>query len=281
MNNINADDSSCIAFLHQLETVKTSTCLQKGQSGQILYTTRYNGFIKPESFVKQLKKSLRLFCDELLTLPLKFPDCLSRKTFFLNLYKKICEVEAKLDAIYEKIIAKRFPVESRIEYQINKFRESNSNPFNDKLFRSRKDYQNQKLHCMFEMHYTCVLKAKQIMKNFAKTENINIESEYIECVSEPKVNSNGNVSELGAIKFKTDLSVTQLSHAFNLFFECVCKSSHNKKLLAEIIAANFETSRSKQPSKNQVYKKFFDTDKSTNDAVKDLIIEMLNKVKRN
>ena len=81
--------------------------------------------------------------------------------------------------------------------------------------------------------------------------------------------------------FKTDYSLNNLSGAFNIFFEIICNKNYNKKKLAKLIADNFETSRSKNPSEHQVYKNFYSNNDGNNEKLRSLAIEIMNRVNKN
>ena len=53
----------------------------------------------------------------------------------------------------------------------------------------------------------------------------------------------------------------------------------SKSKLVRFISDLFEPTRSKKPSKQLIYKSFYDMEESTREVVKDLVIEMLNKTK--
>lgn len=274
MNKTSTLNTNCVSFVNELGFVKTTASFQKGQLGQELYTIKYNGYIKIESYIRKLRQQYKSFCDELLQLPLVFPDCRSRKTFFLNLYNKLLEVKEKVKRLY-KMLMRKHPFRSDRTFSIRSLRESKETGFNRKVFTSRKEYQNCKAHKMYELQKNYISKAIYEMQKLAVAEKIDLSDVCTEGLVETESKSEQTT------KYKTHLSIPQLSHAFHVFFECVCPDQLNKKHLANFIAFNFETSKTKNPSQNQVYKKFFDVDDNSKENVKNLVIDMLNKVNKN
>ena len=264
-------DSSCIKLINELGSLKTSICFQRDQLEQKHYTVRYNGMIKIDAYGRKLKKLHQCFCNELLNLPLDYPDCLSRKTFFLNLHKELTEAEIKINSIYANIICKRFGNELEKPISMNRLREPRDKSFNEEMFSSREAFQNCKVHYMFKLQSEYLSKAKTAMLKYAKSEKIDFEQTELEAKPNNKV----------SMKIKTDLNISQLSYAFNLFLGCISTNDYNKKGVAESISEHFETPRVKKPSAIQVYKKFFESEDSTKEPVKKLVIEMLNKINSN
>lgn len=273
MNKTSTLNTNCIDFVNELGIVITKTSYQRDQLGQELYTIKYNGYIKVESYIRKLSLQFKSFCDELLKLPLVFPDCESRKTFFLNLYKRLLEVKERVKRLY-KLMTRKHPCRNDITCSIKALQEYKDKAYNEKLFKNRKEYQNYKVYRMYLLQKEQIKKALHEMQKLAVAEKIDLSEANIECCQNETIQTFNR-------KYKTDLSLSQLSHAFNLFFECVCPKQLNKRELANFIALNFETPKTKNPSKNQVYKKFFEVEDSTKEPVKKLVIEMLNKANKN
>ena len=81
-------------------------------------------------------------------------------------------------------------------------------------------------------------------------------------------------------KIHTTLAVSQLSFALKLLIECGVIVNSNYTELLKIVAQNFKTDRIENISEDSLRNKYYNVEKGTADKMKDLVINLLNLVRK-
>jgi hypothetical protein len=80
-------------------------------------------------------------------------------------------------------------------------------------------------------------------------------------------------------KIMSGLSVSQLAHFYKLLFEVGAITNENQSDIIRFLADNFQTAKTKNISIDSLKSKFYYTDESTIEPLRDYVIKILNKLK--
>ena len=231
------------------------------------YSTTYNGVNSYHQFKKNLFQQSSELEKELQDLPLNYSGRENRIDFLNVIHRISTEAESYLLEFKNKNV-----LNSRFPFQVFKNTRYFPKSFDNKVHECKVNYENHKIHAMFQLHREIThktVKRIEVYKNDSMPE--------VRVLSSPQ-SRNENINKEIVKRFKTKLSVTQLAYLFGLVTEIVVDKKPNKKELAKILSELFETSRAKVPSEQQLYKSFFDVEDTTKEAVRGMLIEMLNRV---
>lgn len=81
-------------------------------------------------------------------------------------------------------------------------------------------------------------------------------------------------------KIHTSLAVSQLSFALKLLIDSGIIINHNSTDLTKLVAQNFKTDRINDISEGSLRNKYYNVDKGTAEKMRDVLINLLNLVKR-
>ena len=241
------------------------------------YVTTYNGFAKVSCFMSRLYKQMQQCQNELRHLPLNQPKRDGRMDYIVILYKNLHEAKEKIEApkITETLNRKFGYIYCGNETKLKRF----PSKFSKGKHPSSIDYQNHKVHFMFNHHKQVIYHAIERIKFLScNTAFLNTLIQTNPSVS--ILQNSIRESEAHPIyRCKTSLSVNQLSYLFDLILDVVSSEPVNKKELAKQLSEMFETTKTKKPSHQQIYKAFYDVDENTKEVVKDAVLKILRKVK--
>lgn len=83
-----------------------------------------------------------------------------------------------------------------------------------------------------------------------------------------------------AVKINTSLSVAHLACLLRLLHEEKIFSHSNQTELLEFFASHFSTARQEQISSTSLRSKYYNIERSTSEAVKDVLFQLLNRIKK-
>jgi hypothetical protein len=268
--------SGCVNFVQLLKQVRIRGH-NKNEKSKENYLTTYNGFEKVSCFTNKLHKQMQLCQSELLHLPLTQPKRDGRGDYIVILYKNLLEAKTIVEAPkLEETLMKKFPyIYCGNEDRLKRFPAK----FSKEKHPSNIDYQNHKVHFMFNHH------KKVISHIINRIKFLSFDNELLNTLilTTPYVSTEQNTireSEAPPIyRYKTSLSVNQLAYFFDLIMEVISNEPVNKKELAQLLSELFETPYSKQPSSQQIYKAFYKVDDVSKRIVKDTILKIRKNLK--
>lgn len=231
----------------------------------VKYLTAYNDYQTVRDFVKEIKAQFNAFKFDLLLLPLSYPIPGNRQAFVNHLHEQFVVIHNRLLA-YAEVLKLDFAYTSNIpgltEMDIfPRVQSKDTHP-------TERDYENHKVHYMHFYHRYIVIRAIEEVELYCQTEGFAYKSNGL----------NGSAkSNPAEAHFKTDLSVEQVAFLFQILTDVIC-TGVNKTELAKFLSQVFSTSRVSNPSYIQMKKAFYDVDEHTQQAVKDVILDMLKKV---
>ncbi|PCH66246.1 MAG: hypothetical protein COC01_08595 [Bacteroidetes bacterium] len=259
MNSIN--EANICNYIEALRKVKA---IEYGRKHNLFRKIYYS--IKP--VFKDLNKLGRAFEYELQNLPLNCLSASSRKTFLNNLCHNLLEIRKGMAEQYEQEIQPDF----KFNYKGNNVVLKEFPDYDKSKHPSKTDYENHKVHFMYEIQYRAVNRAIDMVRFYANNEVTDL----------TKINKNHKAGGKKSIdkeeRIFSPLPVPQLTWFLDLVNEAITDRKRTKSELALYISSTYATPRTKNPSKLQVYKALFDPDTNTLNGVKNIIIEMLNKV---
>lgn len=268
--------SNCVNFVNLLKQVRIRGHNKNGKRKE--YITTYNGFEKVSCFTFRLHKYMQNCQNELHHLPLNQPTRDGRNDYIIILYKSLHEAKSLVEStkITETLNKRYSYIYCGNETKLRRFPKK----FSKEKHPSNIDYQNHKVHFMYNHHKRVIDHTIERIKLLSSnTELLN----SLIVKTDPYLSSQQNLireSEAHPIsRFKTSLSVNQLAFLFDLMMEIISSKPVNKKELAQQISNLFETPKSKNPSHQQIYKAFYTVDDATKEVVKDVVLKMLRKTK--
>ena len=106
------------------------------------------------------------------------------------------------------------------------------------------------------------------------------EIEYLNWKLKAKSFSHGiAIVEKDKPKMQTDLSVAQLSYLFNLLNQSGVIKHNNQREIFRFISDNFQTKTTSEISVASIKNRYYDAESSTQSAVRDKILQLLNLTK--
>lgn len=267
--------SNCVDFVNLLKEVRIRGHNINCDNGKE-YVTTYNGFSKVNGFVTCLKKQMLLCRNELQHLPLNQPKRDGRMDYIVILYKNLHKVNIKVEdpKIIETLNRKFSYIYCGDETKLRRF----PSKYYKEKHPTIVDYQNHKVHYMYNYHRKVVEHAiEQIKFLSSNTELLNslIIPPYVSQEQKKIRESEAHPIE----RFKTSLSVNQLAYFFDLISEHIIDDSLSKRDVAQLLSKIFETPKTKEPSVQQIYKAFYNVDDSTKQVAKDIVLKMLKNIR--
>jgi len=269
--------SNCVEFVNLLKQIRIRGH-NKNDNNKKNYITTYNGFDKVSCFTCKLHKNMLHCQNELQHLPLNQPKRDGRIDYTVILYKNLHEAKSIVESekIKETLDKKFSYIYCGNETKLKRFPVK----FSKEKHPTNIDYQNHKVHFMYQHHKRVIYHAIERIKLMSSNTEL-LNSLIIKTnpdVSE-KQNSNRESEAHPIYRCKTSLSVNQFAHLFDLILDAVSSDPVNKKELAKQLSKMFETSKTKQPSHQQIYKAFYNVEPSTKEVVKDMVLNILRKAK--
>lgn len=267
--------SNCVDFVNLLNEVRIRGHNINCKNGND-YVTTYNGFSKVNCFITHLKKKMQLCQNELQHLPLNQPTRDGRMDYIVILYKNLHKAKLKVEnpKIQESLERRFYYVYYGDEPKLKRFPCN----YSKEKYPTDKDYQNHKVHFMYNYHKKTIDYAIEQIKFLSNNKEL-LNSVIIPPYVSQEQNSIRESEAHPIQRFKTSLTVNQLAYFFDLISDIVISDSISKREVAQLLSQTFETPKTKQPSVQQIYKAFYNVDNSTKETIKDIVLKMLRKVK--
>lgn len=270
---------------HQIRRVRASAWGFR-KWGIDIYHCRYNSFSDPMAYKRFLERLEDLLQDELQRLPERMKIEANRLVYLRTIIKHLAALRETIRRDFSNHCKPTFTYQyAGGEEKLLVFPSS----YKNSLWPTRRDFAHHKICWMHQAHLDfidhCTIHALRSLGSESGASTADIPPELAErsdvAIPQLRAATSGPLPVQPQDRIQTNLTVKELA-LLNLVTMEVLTQGHktNRKTIARLVASWFATKGSNAPSESLVYTSFYERDEKTLDAVKEVLIAALERIRQ-